>query len=116
MTSVTSIGAGAFYDCTRLTNVTIPNSVTSTGGSALTFGRVAMDQKALLPFRIYLDVANYDLTGGAIHNHSFLNANELFGTNGQTGGRGRTSFCAISLRNRKNSRSKGFTGSSVVLC
>ena len=32
--SVTSIGARAFYDCTGLTSVTIPNSVTSIGESA----------------------------------------------------------------------------------
>lgn len=32
--SVTSIGKSAFYLCTRLTSVTIPNSVTSIGGSA----------------------------------------------------------------------------------
>ena len=31
---VTSIGDGAFFDCTGLTSVTIPNSVTSIGGSA----------------------------------------------------------------------------------
>ena len=31
---VTSIGGGAFYDCTGLTSVTIPNSVTSIGKSA----------------------------------------------------------------------------------
>ena len=33
-TSVTSIGAGAFYGCTGLTSVTIPNSVTLIGGDA----------------------------------------------------------------------------------
>ena len=32
--SVTSIGGGAFYDCSGLTEVTIPNSVTSIGSSA----------------------------------------------------------------------------------
>ena len=32
--SVTSIGNYAFYDCTGLTQVTIPNSVTSIGGGA----------------------------------------------------------------------------------
>ena len=32
--SVTEIGCGAFYDCRGLTSVTIPNSVTSIGGSA----------------------------------------------------------------------------------
>ena len=31
---VTSIGAGAFFDCSALTSVTIPNSVTSIGESA----------------------------------------------------------------------------------
>jgi hypothetical protein len=31
---VTSIGEGAFYGCTGLTSVTIPNSVTSIGGGA----------------------------------------------------------------------------------
>ena len=33
--SVTSIGYGAFYRCTGLTSVTIPNSVTSIGDIAL---------------------------------------------------------------------------------
>ena len=32
--SVTSIGDCAFYDCTSLTNVTIPNSVTNIGDEA----------------------------------------------------------------------------------
>ncbi len=32
--SVTSIGCGAFYDCQRLTSITIPNSVTSIGERA----------------------------------------------------------------------------------
>ena len=32
--SVTSIGGSSFYGCTRLTSVNIPNSVTSIGGSA----------------------------------------------------------------------------------
>ncbi len=32
--SVTSIGASSFYDCSALKSVTIPNSVTSIGGSA----------------------------------------------------------------------------------
>ena len=32
--SVTSIGGSAFYGCTGLTNITIPDSVTSIGGSA----------------------------------------------------------------------------------
>jgi hypothetical protein len=32
--SVTSIGGSAFYGCTGLTSITIPNSVTSIGGSA----------------------------------------------------------------------------------
>ena len=32
--SVTSIGVGAFFDCTGLTSITIPNSVTSIGDGA----------------------------------------------------------------------------------
>ena len=35
--SVTSIGSVAFYDCSGLTSVTIPNSVTSIGGGAFSY-------------------------------------------------------------------------------
>ena len=36
--SVTSIGDLAFYDCSSLTSITIPNSVTSIGGGAFAIG------------------------------------------------------------------------------
>ena len=34
---ITSIGYGAFYNCTKLTSITIPNSVTNIGAGAFTF-------------------------------------------------------------------------------
>lgn len=38
LSGATIIGHGAFYDCSGLTNITIPNSVTSIGGYALQIG------------------------------------------------------------------------------
>jgi len=41
-------------------------------------GRFAGRGRDRAPLKIYLDVGNYDLGQGALNNHSFLRANELF--------------------------------------
>jgi enterochelin esterase-like enzyme len=53
-------------------------SATITKGLMAMPGRAGNHREGLDPLRIYLDVGNYDLGGGALDNHSFLKANELF--------------------------------------
>ena len=53
--SVTSIGEGAFCDCSLLTNITIPNSVTSIGESA--FEECSSLTKAYVP-SIFKNIKN----------------------------------------------------------
>ena len=52
-------------------------SATITKGLMELVGRVGENRRALRPSRVYVDVGNYDLAGGALDNHSFLKANEL---------------------------------------
>ena len=44
--SVTSIGGFAFYECSSLTSVTIPNSVTSIGSMAVSYTHLTLPTKA----------------------------------------------------------------------
>jgi enterochelin esterase-like enzyme len=53
-------------------------STTVTEQLIKTLGSATESPQAPSPFKIYVDVGNYDLGGGALDNHSFLKANGLF--------------------------------------
>ena len=79
-------GISVWGNLALLTAFTHPEAFSMAAGQSTTITeqlikalRLANDQgQASTSFRIYLDVGNYDLGGGAFDNHSFLKANELF--------------------------------------
>ena len=53
-------------------------STTVTEQLLATLDRLPRPRAADAPWKIYLDVGNYDLVGGALRHHSFLKSNEIF--------------------------------------
>ena len=78
--SVTSIGNYAFEGCTGLTDITIPNSVTSIGSSAF---KDCPIENATLPISAVSDVPKSSLktvvltSGESIQDHAFYNCSSL---------------------------------------
>ena len=86
--SVTSIGGGAFSECSGLTSINIPNSVTSIGGSAfygtawydnqpnglVYIGKVAYKYKGTMPKNTVIDLeeGTLGIAGDAFYNCSGL--------------------------------------------
>ena len=81
--SITSIGNGAFFNCSSLTEITIPSSVTSIGDSAFSYSAVesilipksvetiGFGAFAFCPLKAYsveADNANYASKGGVLYN------------------------------------------------
>lgn len=79
-------GISVFGNLAYLTAFTRPDVFSMAAGQSTTITRGLMDlpgragkrQQGQRPSQLYLDVGNYDLAGGALANHSFLKANELF--------------------------------------
>lgn len=79
-------GISVFGNLACLTASTRPDVFSMAAGQSTTItkglmklpGRAGKQPQGRRPSRVYIDVGNYDLAGGALDNHSFLKANELF--------------------------------------